>query len=166
LFLGFEVQFLVLVGNTSDGERWLTVAAIPITILLLLFAAWCTQHENLIGMIVTFAVYLCMVAYFIFKLVRMYSSERALDYAPARRTLTVFAVITLLLVAITIIVAVWCTLNFNKGLKPHLTNARPVSQDDQSSKQKFELDYAPQPTGPQYAQNGPRPYGGSRMEID
>jgi len=107
-----------------------------------------------------------MVAYFIFKLVRMYSSERASDYAPARRTLTVFAVITLLLVVITILVAIWCTLNFNKGLKPHLTDTRPESQDDQSGKQKFELDYTNQPTNPQYVQNGARPYGGSRMEID
>jgi heme/copper-type cytochrome/quinol oxidase subunit 4 len=164
LFVGFEVQFLVLVGQTSDSERWLTVAAIPITVALLLLAAWCTQRENIIGSICTMVVYFCMVAYFIFKLVRMYDSDRAADYAPARRTLTVFAVFTLLLIVITIVVASWCMLNFNKGLKDHLLKRPESSGSNTGGKpQPFELEYAGQPG---YNQFGPRPYGGSRMEID
>lgn len=181
LFVGFEVQFLILVGGTSGSERWLTVAALPVTIALLLLAAWATQRENIIASICTMvwqsnslnckpsllilfqAVYFCMVAYFIFKLVRMYDSDRASDYAPARRTLTVFAVFTLLLIVVTIVMAAWCMLNFNKGLKDHLTN-RPESSDSTGKQQPYELEYGAQPgVNNQY---GPRPYGGSRMEID
>jgi hypothetical protein len=53
LFLGFEVQFLVIVTHTSNFEFYLTVATIPITILLLLLAAWSTKQENIYGMIAT-----------------------------------------------------------------------------------------------------------------
>lgn len=50
-FLGFTVQFLVVVGNTTDAEFYLTIAAVPITILLLVLAAYWTRKENIIGMI-------------------------------------------------------------------------------------------------------------------
>jgi len=47
-------------------------------------------------------------------------TPRRSDYLPARKTLTVFAVITIILLLITIVVAICCTLNFGKGLKPHV----------------------------------------------
>lgn len=110
-----------------------------------------------------------MVAYFIFKLVRMYASSRVRDYESARKTLTVFAIITLLTVIVTIIVAIWCTMNFNKGLKPHLLK-RPTSSGSKDDKQGFDMDYNNQTQGSynQYSgqYGGQRPYGGSRMEID
>jgi hypothetical protein len=57
-----------------------------------------------------------------FKLVRMYASneKRILDYLPARRTLTSFAVITILLMVITITIACWCMSNYGKGLKQYV----------------------------------------------
>src|SRR5215472_3836137 len=48
------------------------------------------------------------------------NTPRRVDYLPARKTLTVFAVITIILLLITIYVAICCTLNFGKGLKPHV----------------------------------------------
>lgn len=50
-FLGFTVQFVVVV-NTYATEFALTIAAIPVTILILLMAAFWTRRENLYGMIV------------------------------------------------------------------------------------------------------------------
>lgn len=47
--------------------------------------------------------------------------DRINDYRPARRSLTTFAVITVLLLLVTIIYCIICILNFNKGLKPHIT---------------------------------------------
>lgn len=53
----------------------------------------------------------------------MYSGpvNRVQDYKPARRSLTTFAIITLLLLLVTIVYALICTANFNKGLKPHIS---------------------------------------------
>ncbi|KAF2664114.1 hypothetical protein BT63DRAFT_101174 [Microthyrium microscopicum] len=162
LFVGFEVQFLVLVSGTSDSERYVTVAAVPITVLVLLLAAWFAQRENFYGSLGVMFVYFAMAGYFIFKLIRMYDSDRVDAYRPARRTLTVFAIFTLLLVTITIVIASWCMMNYNKGLKDHLVKRRPTSSNAPAGKQDIELDYQ----GGQQGFNQSRPYGGSRMEID
>lgn len=47
-FLGFTVQFVVIVYNTNL-EFALTIAAIPVTILILFAAAWFTRKEWLAG---------------------------------------------------------------------------------------------------------------------
>ncbi|KAL1304259.1 hypothetical protein AAFC00_000672 [Neodothiora populina] len=135
-FLGFTVQFLVVVGNTTNIEFYLTVIAIPVTIVILLMAAWFTRLETVMGMIATMVLYLAALAYFLFKLVRMYdtSSESALrrvnDYMPARRSLTTFAIITICLLIVTLINCVWCTANFGKGLKPHVQKRKVGSPED------------------------------------
>lgn len=49
-FLGFTVQFVVIVTQRR-AEFALTIAAIPVTILILLAAAWFVRRESLIGTI-------------------------------------------------------------------------------------------------------------------
>lgn len=49
-FLGFTVQFVVIVQNNS-AEFILTIVAIPATILILLMAAWFVRRETLIGVV-------------------------------------------------------------------------------------------------------------------
>jgi hypothetical protein len=53
LFVGFAVQFLVIVNNTQVYERALTIAALPILILLLLLAGYSAQREWIIGTIIS-----------------------------------------------------------------------------------------------------------------
>ena len=60
-FLGFTVQFVVIVpkGNVEFG---LTIAAMPVTVLILLAAAWFVRKENragTIGVIVSFRCLQC-----------------------------------------------------------------------------------------------------------
>ncbi|KIV97033.1 hypothetical protein, variant [Exophiala mesophila] len=50
-FLGFTVQFVVIVTRQQNVEFALTIAAIPVTILILLAAAWFVRKENLWGTI-------------------------------------------------------------------------------------------------------------------
>jgi NADH:ubiquinone oxidoreductase subunit 6 (subunit J) len=134
-FLGFTVQFVVVVrDNTSPIETYLTIAAIPVTIFILLAAAWFTRRESTAGMCATIFLYFAAMAYFLFKLVRMYDAKegRVLDYIAARKSLTTFAVITLLLLIMTIINCVWCMANFNKGLKPHIQRRRVIGPEDKN----------------------------------
>jgi hypothetical protein len=49
-FLGFTIQFLVVVVSRTDSEFGLTIAAVPITIVILLMAAFWTRRENVFGM--------------------------------------------------------------------------------------------------------------------
>jgi hypothetical protein len=133
-FLGFTVQFLVVVKKFKDGmtpaEFGLTIAAIPITIVLLFLAAWICQRESTLGQVAVIAVYFAAMAYFVFKLVRMYASEKKIYYEAARHSLTTFAILTLLLLIVTMVVAIMCMRNFGKGLRPHIRFRRSVHGRD------------------------------------
>ena len=50
-FLGFTVQFVVIVVDTKDIEFALTIAAIPVTVLILILAGYITRKESTVGMI-------------------------------------------------------------------------------------------------------------------
>ncbi|KEZ45963.1 Uncharacterized protein SAPIO_CDS1355 [Scedosporium apiospermum] len=123
-FLGFMVQFLVVVNDqTDDPEFGLTIAVIPITIFILLLAAWSARRENKWGMLFTIVCYLGALTYFIFKLVRIYQARTQATYRPVRKSLTAFSVITILLILLTIANAIICMRNFGAGLKDHLTSS-------------------------------------------
>ena len=73
------------------------------------------------------------MAYFLFKLVRMYQPQTYQEYLPARRSLTFFAVITLLLIVLTIINACICMHNFHKGLKQHVYKKKSRDKDEKTT---------------------------------
>ncbi|KAK1595683.1 uncharacterized protein LY79DRAFT_510499 [Colletotrichum navitas] len=119
-FLGFTVQFLVIVTPNTDAEFGLTIAAVPITIAILLLAAWFTRIENKVGMSTVIVLYLGGLTYFIYKLVRIYQPQTEQQYKAVRKSLTAFAVITILLIICTIANCIICMRNFGAGLKNHL----------------------------------------------
>jgi uncharacterized membrane protein len=151
-FLGFTVQFLVIVTGKTDVEFGLTLAAIPVTIAILLFGAFFTQRENRVGMCLVILLYFGGLAYFFFKLVRIYQPGHSSNYDAVRRSLTAFAVLTIILIILTIINAFICMSNFDAGLKAHLL--QPKSQDH-----KME-------DGNSYQMHDPKPQLPSRMTID
>ncbi|KAK9454780.1 hypothetical protein V1511DRAFT_511432 [Dipodascopsis uninucleata] len=138
-FLGFTIQFVVIILSKKDSEFGLTIAVIPLTIVLLVLTAYMTQKENLMGMLVMIIVFFAGMAYFLFKLVRMYQPSQAYKYVAARKSLTIFAAITLFLIIATIVNAIICTINFNKGLKPY------IDRKDERTSEEIELSL-PSPT--------------------
>lgn len=137
-FLGFTVQFLVIVTGVQDFEFGLTIAAIPVTIFILFMAAFWTRRENKPGMLSAIFIFHCGLAYFIFKLARMYQPSKEKDYMPVRKNLTSFAVITIILIILTIVNASLCTANFDKGLKPHL-RSRKIGGEEEKADHMTEL---------------------------
>lgn len=125
-FLGFTVQFVVVVGGYGKAELYATIAAIPITILLLLAAAYIVRHENKLGQIGVIVLYFGGLAYFIFKLFRIY--QHAAQYMPVRKSLTAFAVLAIMLLIFTIINAFFCMNNYGAGLKTHLLRKDSVQE--------------------------------------
>ncbi|KAI1081988.1 hypothetical protein F5B20DRAFT_578761 [Whalleya microplaca] len=150
-FVGFTIQFLVVVGGKTGVERALTTAAIPVTIAILLCAAWFTRREWKIGMIIVMVLYLGGLTYFIYKLARIFDKNEAKYYMPVRKSLTAFAVLTIILIILTIINAMVCMFNFNHGLKQHLHAPRQEIDKDQAS---YSMNDVKQPQLP------------SRMTID
>jgi hypothetical protein len=76
-------------------------------------------------------------------------------YLPVRKNLTSFAVITILLLILTIANAILCALNFNKGLKQHVSKRKVLSEEEKAD-QLMEMPDM---------KNGANP-GPSRMVID
>jgi hypothetical protein len=60
-FLGFTVQFVVIVIDKNSVEFALTVAAIPVTIIILIMAAFFTRRENIWGMLLTIVRARCLL---------------------------------------------------------------------------------------------------------
>ncbi|KAI0454844.1 hypothetical protein F5B21DRAFT_221740 [Xylaria acuta] len=133
-FVGFTIQFLVVVGGRSKVEFGLTAAAIPVTIAILLCAAWSTRREWRAGMWIIGILYLGGLTYFIYKLARIYDPYQRQFYKPVQKSLTAFAVLTIILIILTIINALVCLFNFGHGLKQHLLKSSRQEMDkDQAS---------------------------------
>ncbi|KAJ5403591.1 hypothetical protein N7509_003462 [Penicillium cosmopolitanum] len=129
-FLGFTIQFLVIVSsNKHDAEFYLTIIAVPVTIIILAFGAFFVRRESTTGMIAIILLFFAAMAYFIFKLFRMYAQATAHLYIAARPSMTFFAIITLILIVITITNACMCVNNFHHGLKPHIQNKKVRAEE-------------------------------------
>lgn len=70
---------------------------------------------------------------------RMYSDSHGYLYVAARKELTTFAVLTIILLLMTIVNACMCANNFHKGLKPYVTKRRPVSPDAEKADYTTEM---------------------------
>ncbi|KAK3985371.1 hypothetical protein QBC44DRAFT_157314 [Cladorrhinum sp. PSN332] len=151
-FLGFTIQFIVVVNNLKNFELGLHVAAVPITIAILLCAAFFTQRENKIGVYFIILLDFGALAYFFFKLVRIYQPGHSQDYLAVRRSLTAFAVMTIVLIILTIINAFVCMSNFGAGLKAHLLTPRLTDPEKEDANS--------------YQLNDQKPALPSRMTID
>ncbi|KAJ3053555.1 hypothetical protein HK097_003984 [Rhizophlyctis rosea] len=87
---GFGIQFLVLVINNKDPEFALTVAALPITMAFLIFAVYGVRREDKLIMTLFCAGLLLAIAYFIFKLARIWQRKNDDKYMDTKNYLTFF----------------------------------------------------------------------------
>ncbi|RDW72951.1 hypothetical protein BP6252_06858 [Coleophoma cylindrospora] len=138
-FIGFLVQNAVVVAGSTATENWPVVVTVMYTVIVLVASSWFMKRENklataillvcevisLVSRVADFSyqgLQLVLLGYFIFRCTNMFTSNSY--YLPVRKILTYFAVITVLLGAITLGVGITCMLNFNKGLKPHVSSNR------------------------------------------
>lgn len=86
------------------------------------------------------------MAYFCFKLYRMYDARTAPEYLPARTSMVFFAVITLILIVATIINACMCANNFNRGLKPHINSKKQAKAEEKTTELSSNIGAAQAPS--------------------
>ena len=90
-FLGFALQFLLLVLREQDLEMGLTIFAIPITMILLYMGYYAVKNEKEIHMRVFLVTLVLALIYFIFKITRIYTDpKRKTEYEKIRIFLTTF----------------------------------------------------------------------------
>ncbi|KIJ45746.1 hypothetical protein M422DRAFT_29817 [Sphaerobolus stellatus SS14] len=123
-WLGFSVQFLGLVLNHSDFEFGLTIAALPLSMLLLLQGHLAARYENkwmmwsfLVGLVAGFA-------YFSYKLYTTLIRRSEEAFKPVVKSLSIFTIISMILLITTFVYAVFVMLNFERGLKVQLDKSK------------------------------------------
>ncbi|GAA5868444.1 hypothetical protein JCM8547_006277 [Rhodosporidiobolus lusitaniae] len=119
-FVGFAMQFLVLVSGTPTVEFVLTIVALPVIIVALALFAIVVRIESRTGVYCSFVVQAAGMAYFVYKIVRIYSTSNSDRYDAAKATLTIFSIISLLMLLVTTILMGLCMLNFGMGLRERI----------------------------------------------
>ncbi|GBE82305.1 UPF0658 Golgi apparatus membrane protein [Sparassis crispa] len=115
-FTGVTMQLLIIVLRENSAEFGLTVAAIPIVLILLALSGIAVQREIKWLMSISLILMLAAQTYFIYKLVRFYEPSSDQQYLSTRATLTVFTIAASLLLFATFGMGVRCFADFDKGL--------------------------------------------------
>ncbi|KAF9246535.1 hypothetical protein BU15DRAFT_85290 [Melanogaster broomeanus] len=129
-FVGVTMQLLIVVLTTSSAEFGITVAAIPVVLVLLAGCAYAVQREIKWLMSMSLVLMVASMSYF-YKLVRFYSPSTEAQYLTTRATLTVFTLVAFLLLLASFAVGIKCFYDFDKGLhdsKTHGQSYAPVRQ--------------------------------------
>jgi len=137
-FTGVTIQLLIVVLSTNSTEFGLTIAAIPVVLVLLIGCGIAVQRE--IKLLMAFALFLMLASetYFVYKLVRFYDPSSEFQYVSTRATLTVFTIVSILLLLATFGIGFKCFLDFGKGLYESKTTdtllqqrRKPASKDNE-----------------------------------
>lgn len=116
-FTGVTMQLLIIVLAKDTAEFGVTVAAIPVVLVLLILCGLAVQREIKWIMSISLVLMLASLSYFLYKLVRFYEPQSREQYATTRATLTVFTIVTFLLLFATFAVGLRCFSDFDRGLQ-------------------------------------------------
>lgn len=123
-WLGFSIQFLGLVLNHNGFEFPLTIAALPLSMLLLIQGFLAARYESKWMMWSFLAGLTAGFAYFSYKLVTIVIRRNDSDIQPVWKTLSSFTALSDILLIATFVWAVMVMLNFDRGLKTQLDKSR------------------------------------------
>jgi hypothetical protein len=116
-WLGFSIQLIALVLKKSDFEYYLTIAALPLCMLLLLQGHLAAKYENKWMMCSFFVGCLGALGYFSYKLVRIYQQRAVPPFIDTYKSLSVFAAISIIMIILTFVWTVIVWRNFGQGLQ-------------------------------------------------
>jgi len=125
-FSGVTMQLLILVLQRNSAEFGVTIAAIPVVLVLLILCGVAVQREIKWLMTISLVMMLAALSYFLYKLVRFYQPSSQGQYLTTRATLTIFTIVAFLLLFSTFVVGLRCFSDFNRGLESSKINALPV----------------------------------------
>jgi hypothetical protein len=119
-WVGFSVQFIWLVLIVHNWEFYITVAALPLSLVLLVEGHLAARHENKLMMLTFISGCGAAMIYFVYKLVKVLRFRDTENFILVWKTLTIFSVIAIILLTITFVFAVIVLRNFGRGLKDSL----------------------------------------------
>jgi len=150
-FTGVTMQLLIIVLQTTSAEFVITIAAIPIVLVLLVLCGVAVQREIKWVMSVSLMMMVAASSYFLFKLVRFYEPSTRDQYITTRATLTTFTVVAFILLLGTFAVGLRCFSDFDRGLqssKVHSIPVRPSNPTYKSNMSQNQSNTSGIPLGP------------------
>ncbi|KIJ69448.1 hypothetical protein HYDPIDRAFT_106069 [Hydnomerulius pinastri MD-312] len=123
-FVGVTMQLLIVVLATNSAEFGITIAAIPVVLLLLAGCAYAVQREVKWLMSLSLVLMVASMSYCVYKLVRFYDPSSSSQYLTTRATLTVFTIVAFLLLLASFLVGIKCFYDFDKGLHESKTHGQ------------------------------------------
>ncbi|KAJ7492831.1 hypothetical protein FB451DRAFT_552023 [Mycena latifolia] len=118
---GFSVQFIWLVLLEHDWEYYVTCAALPLSLVLLVEGHLAARHESKLMMYTFLSGCVGGMIYFVYKLAKVLMYKHTRDFELVWKTLTVFSVIAIILLLATFVFSIMVLRNFGRGLKDSLT---------------------------------------------
>jgi len=115
-FTGVTIQLLILVLSKNSAEFGVTIIAIPVVLVLLIGCGFAVQREIKSLMVFSLFLMLASETYFIYKLVRFYEPSSESQYQTTRATLTLFTIVSMLLLLTTFGFGLKCFADFGKDL--------------------------------------------------
>jgi len=140
-FIGVTMQLLIVVLAKNSAEFGVTIAAIPVVLVLLALCVVAVQREIKWLMAISEVVMLAALSYFLYKLVRFYEPSSRQQYATTRASLTIFTVVAFLLLFATFGVGLRCFADFDRGLQASKVNdvpTKPLNRRESSAKNMSE----------------------------
>ncbi|KIY50873.1 hypothetical protein FISHEDRAFT_71184 [Fistulina hepatica ATCC 64428] len=128
-FVGVTMQLLILVLSRNSAEFGVTIAAIPVVLILLFLCGLAVQRE-IKWIMATSEVLMLAAMTYLYKLVRFFEPSSRAEYATTRDTLTTFTVVAFLLLFLTFGVGIRCFSDFDRGLqasKVHGGSYNPIN---------------------------------------
>jgi len=125
-FSGVTMQLLILVLQKDSAEFGVTIAAIPVVLVLLVLCGIAVQREIKWIMSISLVMMLAALSYFLYKLVRFYQPSSRARYETTRATLTIFTIVAFILLFATFAVGLRCFADFDRGLQASKVNALPT----------------------------------------
>ncbi|EKM48642.1 uncharacterized protein PHACADRAFT_266237 [Phanerochaete carnosa HHB-10118-sp] len=123
-WVGFSVQFIWLVLNAHDAEYYLTCAALPLSLIVLVEGHLAARHENKLMMWSFMGGCVAALVYFVYKLVKVLrNKDTDATYGAVWETLTTFSVLAIILLIATFIFACLVMQNFGRGLKAQMSKS-------------------------------------------
>lgn len=117
----FSVQFIWLVLQSGDWEYYVTCAALPLSLVLLVEGHLAARHENKWMMATFMSGCIAAMIYFVYKLVKVLVLRNDDQFKFVWKTLTSFSVVAIILLFVTFVYSILVLQNFGRGLKEALS---------------------------------------------
>jgi len=120
-WVGYSVQFTILVLDSHSFEFYITCAALPLSIALLVEGHLAARHENKWMMISFLSGCVCAMIYFCYKFIKVIIKKDTPEFTHVWESLSTFAVIAIILLLVTFVYASMVLQNFGRGLKDQIS---------------------------------------------